>query len=97
MFWQYNDREYPGQNLGVGGLTLPEAGTTPDHWEREFVVNDKLSLTPRLVNQFQALVGRERQAMTSVTSGPSIVVQGAFLRRLRELTPSCFPKLTQAS
>jgi outer membrane receptor protein involved in Fe transport len=78
MFWQYNDREYPGQNLGVGGLTLPEAGTTPDHWEREFVVNDKLSLTPRLVNQFQALVGREHQAMTSVTSGPSIVVQGAF-------------------
>jgi hypothetical protein len=65
MFWQYNDREYPGHNLGVGGLTLPEAGTTPDHWEREFVVNHKLSLTPRLVNQFQALVGREHPELSS--------------------------------
>ena len=78
MFWQYNDREYPGHNLGVGGLTLPEAGTNPDHWEREFVINDRLSVTPRFINQFQALVGREHEAMTSVTSGPSIVVQGAF-------------------
>ena len=78
MFWQFNDREYPGHNLGVGGLTLPEAGTTPDHWEREFVINDRLSVTPRFINQFQALVGREHQAMSSVTSAPSIVVQGAF-------------------
>jgi hypothetical protein len=46
-------------------LTLPEAGTTPDHWEREFVVNHKLSLTPRLVNQFQALVGREHPELSS--------------------------------
>ena len=78
MFWQFNDREYPGHNLGVGGLTLPEAGTNPDHWEREFVINDRLSLTPRLINQFQALVGREHDATSSVTSAPSIVVQGAF-------------------
>ena len=78
MFWQFNDREYPGHNLGVGGLTLPEAGTNPDHWEREFVVNDRLSVTPRLINQFQALVGREHERMSSVTSAPSIVVEGAF-------------------
>jgi outer membrane receptor protein involved in Fe transport len=78
MFWQYNDREYPGHNLGVGGLTLPEAGTNPDHWEREFVINDRLSVTPRFINQFQALVGREHQGLSSVTSAPSIVVQGAF-------------------
>jgi outer membrane receptor protein involved in Fe transport len=78
MFWQFNNREYPGHNLGVGGLTLPEAGTTPDHWEREFVINDRLSVTPRFINQFQAFVGREHQGMSSVTSGPSIVVQGAF-------------------
>ncbi|MGD0500484.1 MAG: TonB-dependent receptor [Bryobacteraceae bacterium] len=78
MFWQYDDREYSGRNLGVGGLTLPEAGTNPDHWEREFIVNDRLSLAPHWINQFQILAGRERQGMTSVSSGPAIVVQGAF-------------------
>jgi hypothetical protein len=78
MFWQYDDREYPGRNLGVGGLTLPEAGTNPDHWEREFILNDKLSLAPQIVNQFQILAGREHQAMSSVSSAPAIVVQGAF-------------------
>jgi hypothetical protein len=77
-FWQYNDREYPGHNLGVGGLVLPEAGTDPDHWEREIVFNDRLVLSTRLVNQFQILVGREHEGMHSVSSMPAVVVQGAF-------------------
>jgi hypothetical protein len=77
-FWQYNDREYPGHSLGVGGLVLPEAGTNPDHWEREVVFNDRLTLSSRWMNQFQTLIGREHEAMHSVTDAPAIVVQGAF-------------------
>ena len=78
IFWQYNDREYPGHNLGVGGLVLPEAGTNPDHWEREAIFNDRLALSAQWVNQFQMLVGREHEGMHSVNSAPAIVVQGAF-------------------
>jgi hypothetical protein len=77
-FWQYNDREYPGHDLGIGGLVLPEAGTNPDHWEREVVYNDRLTLSSHWINQFQILIGREHEAMYSATSAPAIVVQGAF-------------------
>jgi hypothetical protein len=77
-FWQYNDREYPGHDLGIGGLVLATAGTNPDHWEREVVYNDRLTLSPHWINQFQILIGREREGMHSVNSAPSIVVQGAF-------------------
>jgi hypothetical protein len=77
-FWQYNDREYPGHHLGIGGLVLPDAGTNPDHWERELVYNDRLMLSSHWINQFQILIGREHEGMHSVIQAPSIVVQGAF-------------------
>ena len=35
-------------------------------------------LRPTLVNQFQLLVGHEREPTTSVSSGRGIVVAGAF-------------------
>jgi Carboxypeptidase regulatory-like domain/TonB dependent receptor-like, beta-barrel len=77
-FWQYNDREYSGHDLGIGGLVLPDAGTNPDDWEREIVYNDRLTLSPHWINQFQILVGREHEGMHGVNSAPSVVVQGAF-------------------
>ena len=77
-FWQYNDREYPGHDLGIGGLVLPEAGTNPDHWERELVFNDRLTLSTHWINQFQILIGREHEGMHSLSAAPAIVVQGAF-------------------
>jgi len=77
-FWQYNDREYPGHDLGIGGFVLPEAGTNPDHWEREIVFNDRLTLSTHWMNQFQILVGREHEGMHSVSSAPAVIVQGAF-------------------
>lgn len=77
-FWQYNDREYPGHDQGIGGLVLPEAATNPDHWEREIVFNDRLTVSPHWLNQFQILAGREHEGMHSLISAPSIVVQGSF-------------------
>jgi hypothetical protein len=78
MSWQYNDRTYPGKNLGIGGFVLPEAGTNPDHWEREVVFNDRKILSPHWINQFQILIGREHEGMHSISSAPGIVVQSAF-------------------
>ena len=76
--WQYNDREFPSTNPGVGGVVLAEAGTTIRPAEREIIFNDQLALPPHWVNQFQILAGREREEIASATNAPKIVVQDAF-------------------
>jgi hypothetical protein len=78
VFWQYNDWTYPSSNQGVGGFVLPEAATESRQWEREAIFNDRLSLSPRWLSQFQILVGRERHLVFSLNSAPKIVVQDAF-------------------
>jgi len=76
--WQYTEWEYPSSNQGVGGFVLPEAATNSDQWERAWVFNDRLTISPHLLFQFQVLVGWEHHAMTSVNSAQKIVVQDAF-------------------
>ena len=77
-YWQYTEWEYPSSNQGVGGFVLPEAATNADHWEREWTFNDRLTISPHLLFQFQIQVGWEHHATTSVNSAPKIVVQDAF-------------------
>jgi Carboxypeptidase regulatory-like domain len=77
-YWQYTEWDYPSSNQGVGGFVLPEAATNSDQWEREWVFNDRLTISPHLLFQFQALVGWEHHATTSVNSAQKIVVQDAF-------------------
>jgi hypothetical protein len=76
--WQYNDREFPSTNPGVGGVVLAEAGTTVRPAEREVIFNDQRTLPPHWVNQLQILIGREREESASASSAPKIVVQDAF-------------------
>src|SRR5947207_8116510 len=71
-------REFPSTNPGVGGTVLAEAGTRVRPVEREIIFNHQMSLPPRWVNQFQILIGREREETTSVNPAPRIVVQDAF-------------------
>jgi hypothetical protein len=78
VFWQYNEWDYPSRNQGVGAFVLPEAGTNSDQWEREWTFNDRISVTPRLLFQFQILFGWEHHASTSLSSAPKIIVQDAF-------------------
>jgi hypothetical protein len=77
-YWQYTEWEYPSFNQGVGGFVLPEAATNSDQWERAWVFNDRLTISPHLLFQFQILVGWEHHATTSVNSAQKIVVQDAF-------------------
>lgn len=77
-WWQYNERDFPSVNQNVGGFVLPEAGRNSNPWERELIFNDRLSLSPRWLNQFQILIGRERASITSVNSARKIVVRDAF-------------------
>jgi hypothetical protein len=77
-YWEYNEWHYPSYNQGVGGYVLPEAATNSDQWEREWVFNDRLTISPHLLFQFQVLVGWEHHATTSVNSAQQIVVQDNF-------------------
>jgi hypothetical protein len=78
VFWQYNEWDYPSWNQGVGGFVLPEAATNINQWEREWTFNDRISISPRLLFQFQILAGWEHHIVTSVSEAPKIVVQDAF-------------------
>jgi Carboxypeptidase regulatory-like domain len=77
-YWQYTEWEYPSWDQGVGGFILPEAATDSNQWEREWVFNDRLTISPHLLFQFQAQVGWEHHATTSVNPAQKIVVQDAF-------------------
>lgn len=72
----YTDRTIQGQ--GMGGLTLPEAGTNYEDREDIIYFNHSGLLTKKLLNQFRLLVAREHTPTTSVNPGPKIVVLGAF-------------------
>ncbi|HYM07281.1 MAG TPA: TonB-dependent receptor [Terriglobales bacterium] len=72
----YTDRTI--QNQGVGGFTLPEAGTNFEDREDIIYFNHNGLLTKRLANQFRLLVARQHTPTTSINPGPKIVVLGAF-------------------
>ena len=65
-------------NRGVGGVTLASAGTNFEHREEQVTYTQQTILRPTLLNQFQMLVGHEREPTTSASSARGIVVAGAF-------------------
>ena len=66
------------QNRGVGGTTLASAARTFTHHEQQVTYTQQTILRPTLLNQFQLLVGHEREPTVSVSPGRAIVVNGAF-------------------
>ena len=72
----YTDRTI--QNQGVGGLTLPEAGTNFEDREDLFTFNHRASITKKWFNQFRFYAARQHTPTKSINSGPGIVVLGAF-------------------
>ena len=65
-------------NRGAGGVTLASAATTFKHHEQQVTYTQQTILRPTLLNQFQTLVGHEREPTTSRTADRGIVVAGAF-------------------
>jgi carboxypeptidase family protein len=65
-------------NRGVGGTTLATAGTNFEHREEQLTYTQQTVIRPTLLNQFQVLVGHEREPTTSVSPARGIVVSGAF-------------------
>ena len=66
-------------NRGVGGVTLASAGTNFEHSEEQVTYNQQSILKPSLLNQFQILVGQEREPLTSVSPAGGVVVSGSFI------------------
>jgi len=72
--WEYESN----QNRGVGGTTLPSAGTDFTHNEQQVTYTQQTVFRPTLLFQFQLLVGHEREPTVSVSPDRGIVVAGAF-------------------
>ncbi|HEV3056781.1 MAG TPA: carboxypeptidase regulatory-like domain-containing protein [Vicinamibacterales bacterium] len=66
------------ENRGVGGVTLATAGTNFTHNEQQVSFTHQTIISPTLLNQFQVLVGHEREPTVSVSPSRGIVVAGAF-------------------
>jgi hypothetical protein len=72
-------RDMTEQNRGVGGFTLPQAGVNTQDREDELYYNDSFVISPKVLNQFRILVGRQHTPTTSVSNDPAIVVPGSFI------------------
>jgi len=66
------------ENIGVGGVALGSSARTFEHREAQATYRQQTVISPSLFNQFQVLLGSEREPTTSVSPAPAIVVQGAF-------------------
>jgi hypothetical protein len=76
MRGMYTDRTI--RNQGVGGLTLPEAGTNFEDREDLFSFNHRGLITKKWFNQFRFYAARQHTPTKSINPGPRIVVLGAF-------------------
>ena len=71
-------RNITDKNRGAGGFVLPEAAVNFQDREDELYYNDSLTVTPKLLNQFRFVFGRQHTPTTSVRNDPAIVVPGSF-------------------
>jgi hypothetical protein len=76
---QYRFEYDTAQNSNVGGLVLAEAGTNHQGREDDGLFNDRLILTPNLVNQLAVFFEKDEDVFSSVTKSPSLQVQGSFI------------------
>jgi len=79
QFWiGYSYERRTVENQGVGGTTLPEAGTDTNFQEHEINVSYRHVISTTWVNQLRFLVGHFDNRVASLNHDPALVVQGAF-------------------
>src|SRR5215469_5638746 len=66
-------------NAGVGGITLPEAGYNLNSREDDAIFNDRIIVTPNLINQLQITLEKDEDVTKSVSNAQSIQVSGSFI------------------
>lgn len=75
----YNFENSSSTNAGVGGITLPEAGYNLNSREDDVIFNDRVIITPHLINQLQVTLEKDEDVTRSVTEAQSIQVSGSFV------------------
>jgi hypothetical protein len=74
----YNFRFNSQTARNVGGIVLPEAGISESNRQDQIVINDRVIISPRLVQQLQILLERETDSQFSTTDAQAVVVQDSF-------------------
>lgn len=75
----YNFEGSNSINAGVGGITLPEAGYNSNGREDDLIFNDRIIVTPNLINQLMVTLEKDEDVTASVTNAQSIQVSGSFI------------------
>ncbi|NYF88932.1 carboxypeptidase regulatory-like domain-containing protein [Tunturiibacter empetritectus] len=75
----YNFESFSSTNAGVGGITLPEAGYNLNSREDDVIFNDRLILSPNLINQLLITFEKDEDVTKSVTNAPAVQVSGSFI------------------
>ncbi len=75
----YNFEGSSSINAGVGGIILPEAGYNLNSREDDVIFNDRIIVTPNLINQLQITFEKDEDVTTSVTNAQSVQVSGSFV------------------
>lgn len=76
--WRYEFTDESKQNQGVGGFSLPEVAANMSNREHHIYYNDRVVITPKLVNQLSLRAGTHHSPTVSINPGPKIVVLDAF-------------------
>jgi hypothetical protein len=75
---QYNVSDTIVHNQGVGGLILAQTGVNMQSREDDVIFNDRMIISPTLLNQLQLFFEKDYDPMRSVLAAQKIVVDGAF-------------------
>jgi hypothetical protein len=75
----YNFENSSSTNAGVGGITLPEAGYNLSSREDDAIFNDRIIVSPNLINQLLITFEKDEDVTQSVTNAQSIQVSGSFI------------------
>ncbi|HTF65446.1 MAG TPA: carboxypeptidase regulatory-like domain-containing protein [Edaphobacter sp.] len=75
---QYNVTDTTTRNQGAGGLILGQSGVNAQAREDDVIFNDRLILSPTLLNQLQLFFEKDYNPTRSVSPLQKIVVDGAF-------------------
>jgi Carboxypeptidase regulatory-like domain len=75
---QYNVTDTVSGNLGVGGLVLSESGVNAQAREDDIIFNDRVVISPTLLNQLQLFLEKDHNPTRSALEAQKIVVDSSF-------------------
>ena len=75
---QYNVTDTISRNLGAGGLVLSQSGVNAQAREDDVIFNDRVVISPTLLNQLQLFFEKDYNPTRSVLAAQKFVVDGAF-------------------